>query len=105
MLHFTQECEIISVDMFKIYCLIWVKFRYKGTAHHITVLLLASQKIGAGQAVIETTFTLVDCVTKGTSVKLFVPSLGIHYLHYCNTKIRRFLSFGVLTVHYQSLYP
>lgn len=104
MLHFTQECERISVDMFKMYCLIWVKFRYKGTAH-VTELFLASQKIGARQAVIEITFTLVDCVTKDTSMKLYVPRLGIHYLHYCNTKIRRFRFFGVLTIHYQSLYP
>lgn len=62
-------------------------------------------KIGARQAVIETTFTLVNCVIKDTSVKLFVPRLGIHNLHYRNTKIRRFRFFRVLTVHYQSFHP
>jgi len=49
MLHFTQGYERISVDVFKIYCLIWVKFRYERTAHNVTELFLASQKSAHGR--------------------------------------------------------
>jgi len=100
-----RKCKKISVDMSKIYCLIWVKFWCKGTAHNIIEHFLNFAKFGARQAVNETKFTLVNRVIKDTSVKIFVPPLGIHHLHSRNTKIRRFRFFGVLTVHYQSLYP